>query len=419
MMGLLALGMAFAMAGADKGQMEITITAEKQDRVSVPVSVPLTLDKDVAELYERVQVLGPAKVILIGQLTGPALGSETKAPPGKVRRDLHFIVSRLEAGRSVTFRPLFGARQPDGGPDNFVWKKDPGRFTELRRGDRPVLRYVYEALDDSTKERREETYKVFHHLFDPAGKRLVTKGPGGLYTHHRGLFYGFRKCTYGDGIEVDTWHCTNDTYQGHDGFGPTEAGPVLGRHRVLISWHGKKKEVFAREEREVTIWSLPGGTLVEWASQLASTGGRVHLDGDPQHAGLHFRADNEVADRTKSQTVFTRPDGADAPGKTRNWPDNKDHVNLPFDAMTFVLGDTKYTAAYLDRPDNPKEARFSERDYGRFGSYFVRDVVEKSPLLVRYRVWLQEGPITVEELRQHSINFVGPLHIEVKSTSGR
>jgi hypothetical protein len=55
----------------------------------------------------------------------------------------------------------------------------------------------------------------------------------------------------------------------------------------------------------------------------------VTLDGDPQHAGFHFRADNEVAAKTSKQTVFTRPDGTDQPGKTRNWPDVKTHVNLP------------------------------------------------------------------------------------------
>jgi len=41
-------------------------------------------------------------------------------------------------------------------------------------------------------------------------------------------------------------------------------------------------------------------------------------------------------------------------------------------------------------PRNPKEARFSERDYGRFGSYFEYDLDEGKPLTVNYRLWLQE-----------------------------
>jgi hypothetical protein len=359
-------------------------------------------------------------MLLHAQLTWPGLDHDDAAPEEHVRRDLHFVLPHLDAGRSLTLR-LAAEREGTTKRPNlmYTWKDAPGLFIELHRGDRPILRYVYQALDESSKERREETYKVFHHLFDPAGTKLVTKGSGGLYTHHRGLFFGFRKCTYGPGIEVDTWHCTNDTYQSHDRFLVMEAGAVLGRQRVRIAWHGKNKEVFAREQRELTAWALPHGTLVEWATRLETAGGPVHLDGDPQHAGFHFRADNEVADRTKDQTVYTRPDGPDAPGKTRNWPDNKTHVNLAFDAMTFVLGDKKYTTVYLDRPDNPKEARFGERDYGRFGSYFVYDLTEKKPLVVRYRIWLQEGPLLPGTAQALSAAFVEPVRVEVKTTPSR
>jgi hypothetical protein len=82
--------------------------------------------------------------------------------------------------------------------------------------------------------------------------------------------------------------------------------------------------------------------------------------------------------------------------------------------MTFTLGDQKFTAAYLDRPDNPKEARFSERDYGRFGSYFVTEVTDKKPLAIRYRIWLQEGPMTPAEVAGRSADFVEPVEVAVK-----
>ena len=55
---------------------------------------------------------------------------------------------------------------------------------------------------------------MFHHVYDPSGKFLVTKGVGGLFTHHRGLFYGFMKATYGKNT-VDIWHCKGDTHQAH------------------------------------------------------------------------------------------------------------------------------------------------------------------------------------------------------------
>jgi len=86
----------------------------------------------------------------------------------------------------------------------------------------------------------------------------------------------------------------------------------------------------------------------------------------------------------------------------------KGPVDLPWDAMSFVLNDKRYTVAYLDRPENPKESRYSERDYGRFGSYFVADATKEKPVEVRYRLWLQDGQMTVAEVAAKSADFVEP-----------
>ncbi len=193
---------------------------------------------------------------------------------------------------------------------------------------------------------------------------------------------------------------------------------MLGRHRVEIAWHGEKKEVFAIEERELTVYNVPGGQLVEFASRVRTTGGPVKLDGDPQHAGFHFRADKEVAEKSKDKTVFIRPDGVGDPGQkgTRNWDPKtmKGPVNLPWNAMAFDLGGKRYTAAYLDKPTNPKEARFSEREYGRIGSYFEYDLTEKKPLQVNYRLWLQEGQMKPDEVAEKDTAFVTPPVVTVK-----
>ena len=42
--------------------------------------------------------------------------------------------------------------------------------------------------------------------------RPITKGPGGRYTHHRGIYFGFNKTAYGD-----FWHCP-DVSQRHESF---------------------------------------------------------------------------------------------------------------------------------------------------------------------------------------------------------
>src|SRR5262249_33530257 len=189
--------------------------------------------------------------------------------------------------------------------------------------------------------------------------------------------------------------------------------PVLARHRLAISWHGQDKQAFANEERELTVYNVPGGQLVEFASRLRPVAGPVKLDGDPQHAGLHFRADNEVFAKTSDQTISLRPDGAGKPGETRTWDPKtrQGPVNMPWNAMSFVLKSTRYTVAYLDHPKNPKEARFSEREYGRFGSYFEYTLEKDKPLRVRYRLWLQEGLMKPEEVAALSTSLVEPVGV--------
>jgi hypothetical protein len=405
------------VARAETRSLELTVHAGTADREEVPVRVLLALP--VTQAKPRVVVLeGPDGLKLPAQLTLPGLLSEDAPAAGKgTPRELHFIVPSLNAGQTLALKlDLSGGEAVKDTRPVFTWHDTPGEFTELRLGTQPVLRYMYKALDESTKESREMTFKVYHHLYDPSGRRLVTKGPpGGLYPHHRGLFYGFNRISYGDGKTADVWHCTGDAYQSHERFLASEGGPILGRHRVEIAWHGPGKEVFAREERELTVYNVPGGHLVEFASRLRSTTGKVKLDGDPQHAGFHFRADNEVAAKTTKQTYFLRPDGPGKPGETRNWDPKtrKGPVNLPWDAMSFVLGQERFTVAYLDRPTNPKEARGSEREYGRIGSYFEYELDGDRPLTIAYRIWLQGGEMTVGDVAAHSANFVKPVTVTV------
>jgi len=365
----------------------VVVEAGARDRVNVPLAVELKSDAKTATLT------GPGGEKLPGQFS----------PDGRLR----FVLPSLKAGEKLELNVAPG----DVAGPVFAWKDTKDVEAELRHGERPVLKYMYRPLDPAA---REETYKVFHHVYSPDGSRLLTKGAGGKFPHHRGVYYGWNKVTYGDGKTCDVWHCSKDAHQAHDAFLAVEAGPVFGRHRLAVRWHGVGKDEFARETRELTAWARPGGILIDFVSSLEAKIGSVRLDGDPQHAGFHFRADNEVNDKTAKQTIYVRPDGPGKPGETRNWPGQKEHVNLPWNAMSFVLGEKRYTAVYLDRPDNPKEARFSERDYGRFGSYFATVVEEGKPLQVRYRLWIQEGQADVAACAALSADFVDPPKVSVK-----
>jgi hypothetical protein len=393
---------------------DVTITAGEHDRKNVPVRIALPSVSLRAKPATVILTHSRGKTIP-AQLTRPGL-----LAPKECWREIHFILPLLKAGESLRLTATLSSESTSRG-EAFSWHDKAGDFTELRFGKRQVLRYHYRAYDETSKESREQTYKVFHHLYSPKGDVLTTSGlsddPAVHSPHHRGIFYGFNRIRYGNGKTADVWHCTNGAHQAHDRFLASEAGPVLGRHRLAISWHGQDKQVFAEEERELTVYNVPGGQLVEFASRLRPNAGPVKLDGDPQHAGVHFRADNEVFAKTSDQTIFVRPDGTGKPGATRNWDPRtrKGPVNLPWDAMSFVLRSKRYTVAYLDHPKNPKEARHSEREYGRIGSYFEYTLEKDEPLRVNYRLWLQEGLMKLKEIAVLSTSFVKPVGVIVKA----
>ena len=410
------LVLAVSPSFAESKQLTITVKAGEHDRQNTPVKVPLSLPESLAK-GGQVELTLDGKAIP-AQLTRPSLLAKPAAEGNDVAAELVFVLPKLAAGETATLKAEVsdedGAKEAD---KSFSWNDTAGKHTDLTYDGRPVLRYMYAPLDESSKDARHATMKPYHHVFDPAtGKTLLTKGPGGLFPHHRGLFLGFNNISYGEGgkQKADTWHCNKGEFTGHLNCASQEAGPVLGRHVANINWFGQKADHFASEQREMTAYALPGGTLIEFASRLESEVGPIKLDGDPQHAGFQFRATQEVPDKTKDKTYYLRPDGKGQTGKFRNWPGDKGHVDLPWNALSIVVGDQRYTVAMLDRPKNPKEARFSERDYGRFGSFFEYELDENKPLELNYRVWVQEGEMDVEGVQRLADDFVEPVEVTVE-----
>ncbi|MCC9604262.1 PmoA family protein [Blastopirellula sp. JC732] len=388
--------------------LKLQITASDQAEINVPVTV--AVPKAAAGDAQVATVALSDGTKLVGQLTAPSLLSKADATKDL---ELTFVLPKLDAGAKLTATVEFGG---SAGGQEYSWKDTPGKSMDLLDGNKPVLRYMYEALDDSSPERRHETFKVYHHVFDLDGNNLLTKGPGGLFPHHRGLFYGFNRISYsadGKKQNADVWHCNNGESQAHIKVISSEAGPVLGRQLLQVEWRGRDGKPFAEEERELTVYRTPEGRLIEFASRLESKVDDLKLDGDPQHAGFQFRATQFVPDNTAKKTFYIRPDGKGKPGAFRNWPGQKEHVDLPWNVLVFEAFDKTYSTCYLDRPTNPKPARFSERDYGRFGSYFATDVPQEEPLEVNYRVYLTEGEIAPDAIAESYASFNQPPQVSI------
>ena len=143
------------------------------------------------------------------------------------------------------------------------------------------------------------------------------------------MFFGYNKISFekdGKKMEADIWHGKKGAAQTHEKTIVSEVGPVFGRHTNVIYWR-KDGVPFAHEIREVTAYDLAGTTLVQFRSSLDSVVGPIKFRGDPQHAGVQFRASQDVPDKTKAKTYYIRPDGIAEPGKFRNWSAKKDETS--------------------------------------------------------------------------------------------
>jgi hypothetical protein len=307
---------------------------------------------------------------------------------------------------------VFAAGATAADKPSFAWKDPEGEHPVLSYDGKPVLEYTRPTFDKALSDGKKDggisnpTTKVYHHLYDESGKVRLTNGPEGQYPHHRGIFFGFNKVSY-DGKAADVWHCRNGESQRHEAFLDHKAGPDGGSHKVKVSWNGTDGAAFAEEERELAVAKDGKGWRIDFTSKLTALKDKVRLDGDPQHAGFHFRA-NAAVEKTKNETYFLRPEGKGEPGKEVNWePKGKaGPKNRPWTAMSFVIDGKRYTCVYLDHPDNPKEARQSERTYGRVGTYFEYDLLKDKPLTVHYRLWVGEGEVTAEQCEAMSKAFV-------------
>lgn len=298
----------------------------------------------------------------------------------------------------------------------FHWGNDERAGTaDLLYGDQPVIRYMY-AYDDSTPARREETFKVFHHVFAPGTGKMITKGAGGLFPHHRGLFCAWRKTEY-PGASLDFWHCNHGERQQHVKFVDMKGDENSGTMTAEIAWMDRDKNTIVTETRTVTVspCAADNGTKygwnIDWSTSLAGHQDVITLDGDRQHAGFQYRAAQAVAEANSAQ--YIRPAGAPQDPKPFEVDDKTDpegHINLGWLAMTYPLEGEQYTIEYFEDPSLPKPSRWSERPYGRFGAFFKTTLERDKPLKMRYRVRVTSGsPPTQQAVQQHYDAFVAEL----------
>lgn len=382
MIGLLPL---FLLNLCSCTQYKIKVDAGQFDRQNTPVWASIDLGKDQMDAQATIQGSGEASA-----------AQPFFAAPEKMDAQLYWILPELNAGQSQTVTARIGACSAD---KIFTWKDsstDQRQSRDLYFGDKPVLRYQYTAYDP---QRIDETRMPFYHVFSPDGSRLITKGPGGVHSHHRGIFFGYKKCIIDGEVVANSWYNNEGEHQQHQTFLRQYGGPVMGGHTVRIFWTDRQGHPIVEEFRKIRAYRQPEDQiLIEFESTLQPVDKPVELIGDRQHAGVHIRAANEIADEAnQAKTRFIRP------ALWSHLPANEqinteDHKGLPWYAMQYELDDQVYTVAYLSDPGNPPDEGCSERLYGRIGEYFPWHLGKDTPLHIRYRFWITTGEVTRDRL---------------------
>ena len=285
----------------------------------------------------------------------------------------------------------------DGAPERgFLLKDRPGKHLDVMYKGKIVARYMY-AYDISTKELLHNTYKPFLHIFDGEGKAPITKGPGGKYTHHRGIFIGWSKMEVG-GQKYDRWHM-KDGAQVHQKFLVQEATATGATVTSLVHWQDRKRGAMVEEDRRFDFRVPPRGghVLVDVTSTIKATTADVFLKGDPEHAGIQYRPADEV-DYARTVYVF--------PGENADVKKDRDY---PWVGETYTLHGKKYSVVIMNHPDNPKGTRFSAyRDYGRFGAYPEARIAKGGKRTFKYRFMIALGEMpSVELIQKTSNDFTG------------
>ncbi|MBI1321405.1 MAG: hypothetical protein GC168_20980 [Candidatus Hydrogenedens sp.] len=233
------------------------------------------------------------------------------------------------------------------------------------------------VLTPFDKKHAEETYKVYTHLMDFAGEKPITKGAGGKFTHHRGLFIGW-KDTMVDGRDYDTWHMSN-CYQQAESEETAE-----GVQKLAIDWNKPNGKPFIKEQRTLTLSDGPDGArIIDFASHLESLEGDIELKGDLQHAGMQVRMSNEVSEHEES-TQYILPEGAEE-------LDDDKVVGAWWACASVEVDGKRYWVMHMTPPDLlTGEPVYSIRRYARFGAFFEPLLKADTPLDLKFRVLYTE-----------------------------
>ena len=254
--------------------------------------------------------------------------------------------------------------------------KAPGKGLAVAKDGKPVAHFVF----------GEGQKKPFLHVYGKEGELLTNPGVGpdgkdfGRFPHHRGIYIGWRVIS--GGAQYDLWHIHKGEIMRVKEIKSTKASSSGVTIVADIEWRtgkvGKSDDLLITETRTLAISKLGEATQIDFHTELTAAAD-LTLGGDLQHAGCHFRAHTEVANKTSKFTSYLwEPKGKVAGnGKvlSKEWKWNR---------LQFMIGKNWYSATQFNAPNQPVE-ELSWRDYGRFGFFFKKNLKKGETQKLNYR----------------------------------
>ena len=391
--------------GADL-QFEIKVDPAGIARRNSPTSVKLRPGKELPAGWTAPGD-GLVSAILTPANGGKAIDAQVVSLAGAKGIEVYWREKKLDPGMEsrYTLRLGSGGKTPS---TVFSFKEGSG-YSDLLYGKTPVLRQMT-AYDPTSKDSLHQTYKTFHHVWGFHGDGFITKGAGGQYTHHRGLFIGFSKTRVGD-KQWDFWHCKGVSVR-HEKYDPAaEAmGPVLGRILSQTGWYDPDGKVVVRDYRQVTSWrQVEAQALLDFVITIEAVSDKVSLKGDPQHAGFQYRA-VESKPGKGNKTTYVRSTESTG-GKNDVWEGAEWITGI------FQHGENNYAVTHMDHPKNPRPTVYSTRNYGRFGAYFEKDLKKGEKLELRYRIFIvdtkKHPDVSVARYEKKYWDYIEPSRVTV------
>ncbi len=244
--------------------------------------------------------------------------------------------------------------------------------------------------------------KTYLHIYNEQGNQLTMSGmdadgePLGLFPHHRGIFIGWNRIYSDLGVD-DLWHMRQGGSLELAGY-ETEVASDGVKLDTTMHWRSRHADedenLVIVENRRLTIARPDRRTVVDFDTTLTAHRD-LKLDGDLQHAGVHYRAHHSVEDRAKEVSYLWEPTGLEDRGGRL--------LSDEFKWVQFIYpkGDNWYLVTQLNAPINPTE-ELSWRAYGRFG-FFHKDELkagESRDLSFRFVIQPIDAPETPGRLTE-------------------